>query len=256
MRFYLWFLRGVFTCGFYRFYLWAFTHVFVYLNPHHIVVLFSFYIMDFSRCVVVNASEYVWERILPYMMKKSERYQWITVTKDEPCKPNTDIIHTHITLHIWWDGNKDFSATPLRSHMKRVKQKIIKNDAKTEDVKECVQSFRVSRSTPTKHILLALNQSAKTYNLGGSNTTQELGEYLAMLMKKAKYTQVCINKFIQKVNPLPQSELTQPVDMPTIPPSVPSQSEPPDRVCARHHHPHHYNRVHRKYRREIRTKSF
>jgi hypothetical protein len=157
------------------------------------------------------------------MMKKSGKYHWITIIKNELYK-----VATHTTTNFLWDGNKDFSATPLRSHMKRVKQKIIKDNAKTEGVKKCVQSFKISRSTPTKRILLALIQSVKTHDLGGSNTTQELGEYLMVLMKKAKYTQVCINKFIQKVNPLPQSELTQPVDMPTIPPSVPSQSEPPD----------------------------
>jgi hypothetical protein len=113
------------------------------------------------------------------MFKKREKYHWITTTKNEPYK-----VATHTTLYIWWDGNKDFSATPLRSHMKRVKQKIIKNNVKTEGVKKCVQSFKISRSTPTKRILLDLIQTVKTHNVGGSNTTQELGEYLTMLMKK------------------------------------------------------------------------
>ena len=159
--------------------------------------------MDFSRCVVVNASEYAWESILPYMLKKSERYHWITVTKNEHYKVDTHIA-THITLYIWWQKNKNFSTTPLRSHMKRVKQKIIRNNAKTEDVKKCVQSFRISRSTPTKRILDALIQSVETHNTCGSNIARELGEYLMALMKKTKYKQVCINRFIQKVNP-PQS---------------------------------------------------
>ena len=52
--------------------------------------------MDFSRCVVVNVNEYVWELILPYMFKKKERYHWIIINKNELYKPNTDIIHAHI----------------------------------------------------------------------------------------------------------------------------------------------------------------
>jgi hypothetical protein len=76
--------------------------------------------MDFPRCFVVNVSEYVWERMLPYMFKKSKKYHWITVTKNEPYK-----VATHTTLYVWWEGNKDFSATPLRSHMKRVKPRLV-----------------------------------------------------------------------------------------------------------------------------------
>jgi hypothetical protein len=119
--------------------------------------------MDFSRCVVVNASEYVWERILPYMMKKSERHPWITIkTKNE--QEDTPII-----VYIWWEGSKDFSATPLRSHMKRVKQKIIKNN--TENTKK---SFIVSKSTPTRRIIPTLIRSVEAHSMGGSNFTKEL----------------------------------------------------------------------------------
>jgi hypothetical protein len=46
--------------------------------------------------------------------------------------------------------------------------------------------------------------------MGGSNFSKELREYLMALMQNAYYSQVCINKFIQKVNPPPQSELAEP----------------------------------------------
>jgi hypothetical protein len=59
------------------------------------------------------------------MMKKSERHPWITI------KTKNEQEDTGINLYIWWQGNKDFSATPLRSHMKRVKQKAFKNNAET-----------------------------------------------------------------------------------------------------------------------------
>jgi hypothetical protein len=157
------------------FYVWLFnlrlfTHVLVYLNSRYSSFI-SFYIMDFSRCVVVNVSEYVWERILPYMMKKSDKYYWIATAKNEPYKPNSDIIHKHVTLHIWWDGGKHLSATPLRSRIKRVKQRVDKSDTMAEDVKECSLAFKLSRSRQTKHILNDLVVSIEKHSVGHSNVT-------------------------------------------------------------------------------------
>ena len=148
--------------------------------------------MDFSRCVVVNVSEYVWERILPYMMRKSKKYCWITTTRNELYKSNSDIMCTYITAYIWWDGNKNFSATPLRSRIKRVKQRIIKNDT------IATLYFKLSRSRPTKHFLDDLVRSSGS--MGGSNITLELKKYLTSLMHNTFYLATSIVDFIKKVD--------------------------------------------------------
>ena len=153
----------------------------------------------------------------------------INITGLQPPKtsPTNRIVtlYTHITLHIWWDGNKNFSATPLRSRIKRVKQRVIKNDTIAEDVKECALSVKLSRDRPTKHILDALVVSIEKHSMGHSNITSELKRYLTSLMQNAYYSAACIATIIQKVNPTkksqpkvnppPQKELTeQPLETP------------------------------------------
>ena len=146
----------------------------------------------------------MWERILPYMIKKSDKYWWVATMKNEPYKPNSDIIHKHVTLHIWWDDGKNFSATPLRSRIKRVKQKVIKDDKIPEDVKECTLAFKLSRSRQTKHILSDLVASIAKHSMGYSNVPAELKTYLTSLMHNMHYTPPCIATITQQLSAITQ----------------------------------------------------
>jgi hypothetical protein len=104
------------------------------------------------------------------MFKKREKYNWITLTTNDTGK----VLNTQSTSYVWWDRDKDLFATPLRSHMKRVKQKTTDN-TKTDGAKKRSQCFKISRTTTTKHILDVLMQAAETHDWYGSHITPELG---------------------------------------------------------------------------------
>jgi hypothetical protein len=138
------------------------------------------------------------------MIRKSEKYWWIATIKREPYKRDSEIIHKHITLYIWWDEERNFSATPLRSRIKRVKQRMIKDDKIADDVKECSLAFQLSRSRQTKHILSDLVTSISKHSMAYSNVPPELKTYLRHMMHNMHYTPACIATIVTQLNAITQ----------------------------------------------------
>ena len=70
--------------------------------------------MDPFRCVVFefNGANQEKETLLRYLEKNDQIYNWIVTELDK------------IRACIWWKGNVQFSVTPLRSFLKRLKRKI------------------------------------------------------------------------------------------------------------------------------------
>ena len=68
--------------------------------------------MDASRCVVIEFDRVSQETLLRYLWKNDLSYNWIVTAFDE------------IRVCIWWTKNVEFSTTPLRSFLKRFKNKM------------------------------------------------------------------------------------------------------------------------------------
>ena len=68
--------------------------------------------MDASRCVVIEFDGASQETLLRYLSKNDLSYNWIVTAFDE------------IRVCIWWTKNVEFSTTPLRSFLKRFKNKM------------------------------------------------------------------------------------------------------------------------------------
>ena len=204
--------------------------------------------MDFSRCVVIHIREHVWENILPYLFKKREKYNWI-VNKSMDLQKSPD---NKIAVYIWWDGDKEFSATPLRSHLKRIKQKAVSDVRKvTGYAKKCAECFKISRNIVTKRILQPLMLSADTHEWDGSYISKELSEYLGAVVKKTP-KQVTLKFEVdgQQSEPPQSMEVvhSEGVPHPPPPPSTPQKSGPQPTT---HHKANprqqtHHNRVHHK----------
>ncbi len=125
-----------------------------------------FYAMDLSQCVLIKTEEHIWENILPYLFKKKEEYNWIlNRPKDSEKFPNDKV-----EVFVWWSEKAMFSATPLRSYLKRLKQK--------DGVNRNKKCFEISKSTKTESILKKLIRSTKTHYWDDSFIGNELSEYL------------------------------------------------------------------------------
>jgi FtsZ-interacting cell division protein ZipA len=125
----------------------------------------------------------------------------------------------------------EFSATPLRSHLKRIKQKAGK---KREE------SFKISRHIPTKRVLEMLIRSTGTHEWDGSFVCKELSAYLGAEVKKASKRMATKESSMEVVEQQsdPQPSEPQPsTSQPSEPqlstsqtrepqPSTPQQSEP------------------------------
>ena len=104
-------------------------------------VFVSFCTMNISRCVLITTEEHIWENVFPYLFKKREKYNWIVNRlKDSEKSPNDKL-----EVFVWWCGERLFSSTLLRSHLKRLKQK--------DGVKKRKECFKISRRMKTKNIL-------------------------------------------------------------------------------------------------------
>ena len=70
--------------------------------------------MDPYRCVLFEFSGSNQEKqtVLKYLEKNDQAYNWIVTELNK------------IRALIWWNGNVQFSVTPLRSFLKRLKRKI------------------------------------------------------------------------------------------------------------------------------------
>ncbi len=127
--------------------------------------------MDISRCVLITVEEHVWNNTAQYFSKRCLKYNWIV---NRP----KDLEKSEVEVFVWWDGKGVFSATPLRSYLKRLKQK---------NHKEC---FKISKAVKTKSILKKLVDSTKTHYWDDGFIGKELMEYLKIgileLKKKPK----------------------------------------------------------------------
>ena len=68
--------------------------------------------MDASRCVVIEFGGASQETLLKYLSKNYDGYNWIVTAFSE------------VRVCIWWTKNVEFSTTPLRSYLKRFKNKM------------------------------------------------------------------------------------------------------------------------------------
>ncbi len=101
------------------------------------------------------------------MLKKREEYNWIlNRLKDSEKLPND-----RVGVFVWWSEKTMFSATPLRSYLKRLRKKGGVN-------KEREEYFQISKSVKTKSILKKLVQSTKTHYWDDSFVGKELSVYL------------------------------------------------------------------------------
>ena len=146
-------------------------------------VCVSFCAMDISRCVLITLEEHIWESVFPYLFKKREKYNWIVH------KPKTDTERSpndKAEVYLWWSGEGLFSSTPLRSHLKRLKQK-----QGSEKRAEC---FKISGKMKTKNILKRLVNSTQTHDWDDSSfICEQLSQYLEagdLRLKKASKSEV------------------------------------------------------------------
>ena len=162
--------------------------------------------MDVSRCVLITTEEHIWVNILPYLFKKREKYNWILKrAKDSEKSPDDKV-----EVFVWWSGKAMFSATPLRSHLKRLKQK--------DGVKKREECFKISKRIKTKNILKKLIDSTETHYWDDSFIGKELSTYLeagVLRLKKASES---------KVTKEPSTEVVEQQSEPQ--PSTSQQSEP------------------------------
>ncbi len=130
--------------------------------------------MDVLRCVLITVDEHIWKNTAQYLSKRTSEYNWIV---NRP----KDLGKSEIEVFVWWAGRAVFSATPLRSYLKRLKQK---------NHKEC---FKISKAVKTKSILRKLINSTKTHYWDNGFVGNELMEYLKVrileLRKKLKVTE-------------------------------------------------------------------
>ncbi len=130
--------------------------------------------MDISQCVLITVEEHIWKNTVQYFSKRCLKYNWIV---NRP----KDLGKSEVEVFIWWDGKSVFSATPLRSYLKRLKKK---------NHKEC---FKISKAVKTKSILRKLVDSTKTHYWDDGFIGKELMEYLKVgileLRKKPKVKQ-------------------------------------------------------------------
>ncbi len=130
--------------------------------------------MDVSRCVLITVEQQIWKNAAQYLSKRTSEYNWIVNRPKDSEKPKVEVF-------VWWAGKSVFSATPLRSHLKRLKRR---------NREEC---FGVSKAVKTKSILRKLVGSAKTHYWDDGFVGNELMEYLKVgileLGKKPKVTE-------------------------------------------------------------------
>ncbi len=174
--------------------------------------------MDLSHCVLITTDEHIWANILPYLFKKREEYNWIlNRPKDSKKFPNDKI-----EVFVWWSGKAMFSATPLRSYLKRLKQK---DGVRNKKRKEC---FEISKRIKTKSILKKLIQSAGTHYWDDSFIGKELSEYLeAGVLRLKKVSESEVTKELSAEVVEQQSEPQPSTSQQSEPqPSTSQQSEP------------------------------
>ncbi len=130
-----------------------------------------------------------------------------------------------VEVYVWWVGKSAFSATPLRSHLRRLKRK------------SCVECFGISRAVKTKSILKKLAGSTKTHYWDDGFVGNELMEYLKVgfleLGRKPKVTKKMDTETTEQEKddptPPPPSQVPiSPLQQSKAPSSEVKNSENPD----------------------------
>ena len=115
--------------------------------------------MDVSRCVLITVEQQIWKSVAQYLSKRTSEYNWIVNRPKDSEKPKVEVF-------VWWAGKGAFFATPLRSHLRRLRRK------------SCVECFGISKAVKTKSILKKLAGSTKTHYWDDGFVGNELTEYL------------------------------------------------------------------------------
>ena len=151
--------------------------------------------MDVSQCVLITVEEHIWKNIAEYFSKRCLKYNWIV---NRP----KDLEKSVVDVYVWWDGKGVFSATPLRSYLKRLKKK---------NHKEC---FKISKALKTKSVLRKLVDSTKTHYWDDGFIGEQLTKYLMvgilMVKKNPKQKNEPQSSTSQQSDPLPNTpEVTE-----------------------------------------------
>ncbi len=123
--------------------------------------------MDVLRCVLITVDEHIWKNTAQYLSKRTSEYNWIV---NRP----KDLEKSEIEVFVWWASRVVFSATPLRSYLKRLKRK---------NHREC---FKISKAVKTKSILKKLINSTKTHYWDDGFVDNELMEYLKVRIQEVR----------------------------------------------------------------------
>ena len=122
--------------------------------------------MDSSRCVVIEIEPPAEEQLLKYLSERKRNYNWVMKENDE-ARPK-------VLVCVWWkkEEYKEFSATPLRSFLKRIKNKFVFPPK---------ISKRVTTAVGVRAVCDNVHGSISKYHLEG----ELLGRLGDLLLKKA-----------------------------------------------------------------------
>ena len=173
--------------------------------------------MDVSRCVLITVEQRIWKSAAQYLSKRTSEYNWIVNRPKDSEKPKVEVF-------VWWAGKSAFSATPLRSHLKRLKRK------------NCVECFGISKAVKTESILRKLAGSTKTHYWDDGFVGNELMEYLKVgfleLGRKPKVTKKMDTETTEQEEngptPPPSPVPTPPLQQSKTPSSEVKNGENPD----------------------------
>ncbi len=154
--------------------------------------------MDVLRCVLITADERIWKNTALYLSKRTSEYNWIV---NRP----KDLEKSEIEVFVWWASRVVFSATPLRSYLKRLKQR-----------KE--GCFKISKAVKAKSILKKLINSTKTHYWDDGYVGNELMECLKVRIHE-------VRKEVTKRQPKEVAEKMEVTEQESEP--QPSTSQPP-----------------------------
>ena len=165
--------------------------------------------MDVSRCVLITVGQQIWKNVAQYLSKRTSEYNWIVNRLKNSEKSELEVF-------VWWGSKSMFSATPLRSHLKRLKRK---------NREEC---FGVSKAVKTKSILKKLAESPKTHYWDGGYVGNELMEYLKVgILGLRKRPKVTVKMDTETTEQEENGPSPPPPPPPPPPPSPQSQSPVP-----------------------------
>ncbi len=166
--------------------------------------------MDVSQCVLIAVEQQIWKSVAQYLSKRTSEYNWIVNRPKDTEKPKVEVF-------VWWAGKGAFFATPLRSHLRRLRRK------------SCVECFEVSKAVKTKSIPKKLTGSTKTHYWDGGFVGNELMEYLRVgfleLGKSPKVTKKTETVKQEGDDLAPRPPPPSPPPPPPPPPPSPSPSD-------------------------------